>query len=321
MRTLKLLITGGCGFIGSNFIRNMLEKYPDYQITNLDKLTYAGNPDNLKDIVSNPNYTFVKGDICDTDVVSKVIQDVDQVIHFAAESHVDRSIEDGAVFVRTNVLGTNTLLQSALDNDVERFIHVSTDEVYGSIKEGSFSEMDDLKPSSPYSSSKAGSDLLAMSYHTTYDLPVTITRCTNNFGPYQYPEKLIPLFITNLMDNRKVPVYGSGMNVRDWIHVDDHCLGIDFALNNGNAGEVYNIGGGSELTNMDITNRILVALDKDESMIEHVEDRKGHDFRYSLNCNKLNKMGWKPKYDFDSALDSTIQWYVDNRWWWEPLKR
>lgn len=318
---MKLLITGGCGFIGSNFIRNMLEMYPDYQITNLDKLTYAGNPDNLKDIESNPNYTFVKGDICDPDIVSKVMQDVDQVIHFAAESHVDRSIEDGAVFVRTNVLGTNTLLQGALDNDVERFIHVSTDEVYGSIKEGSFSEMDDLKPSSPYSSSKAGSDLLAMSYYTTYDLPVTITRCTNNFGPYQYPEKLIPLFITNLMDNRKVPVYGSGMNVRDWIHVDDHCLGIDFVLNNGNAGEVYNIGGGSELTNLDITHRILAALDKDESMIEYVEDRKGHDFRYSLDCNKLKKMGWKPKYDFDSALDSTIQWYVDNRWWWEPLKR
>lgn len=318
---MKLLITGGCGFIGSNFIRNMLEMYPDYQITNLDKLTYAGNPDNLKDIESNPNYTFVKGDICDTDVVSNIMQDVDQVIHFAAESHVDRSIEDGAVFVRTNVLGTNTLLQGALDNDVERFIHVSTDEVYGSIKEGSFSEMDDLKPSSPYSSSKAGSDLLAMSYYTTYDLPVTITRCTNNFGPYQYPEKLIPLFITNLMDNRKVPVYGSGMNVRDWIHVDDHCLGIDFVLNNGNAGEVYNIGGGSELTNMDITHRILAALDKDESMIDYVEDRKGHDFRYSLDCNKLKKMGWKPKYDFDSALDSTIAWYVDNRWWWEPLKR
>ena len=317
---MKLLITGGCGFIGSNFIRNMLEKYPDYQITNLDKLTYAGNPDNLKDIESDPNYTFVKGDICDTDVVSKVMQDVDQVIHFAAESHVDRSIEDGAVFVRTNVLGTNTLLQGALDNDVERFIHVSTDEVYGSIKEGSFSEMDDLKPSSPYSSSKAGSDLLAMSYYTTYDLPVTITRCTNNFGPYQYPEKLIPLFITNLMDNRKVPVYGSGMNVRDWIHVDDHCSGIDFVLNNGNTGEVYNIGGGSELTNLDITHRILAALDKDESMIEYVEDRKGHDFRYSLDCNKLKKIGWKPKYDFDTALNSTIAWYVNNRWWWEPLK-
>ncbi len=318
---LKLLITGGCGFIGSNFIRNMLEKYPDYQITNLDKLTYAGNPDNLKDIESNSNYTFVKGDICDPDVVSKVMQDVDQVVHFAAESHVDRSIEDGAVFVRTNVLGTNTLLQGALANDVERFIHVSTDEVYGSIKEGSFSEMDDLKPSSPYSSSKAGSDLLAMSYYTTYDLPVTITRCTNNFGPYQYPEKLIPLFITNLMDNRKVPVYGSGMNVRDWIHVDDHCSGIDLVLNNGNVGEVYNIGGGSELTNLDITHRILAALGKDESMIEYVDDRKGHDFRYSLDCNKLKKMGWIPKYDFDTALDSTIQWYVDNRWWWEPLKR
>jgi len=317
---LKLLITGGCGFIGSNFIRNMLEKYPDYQITNLDKLTYAGNPDNLKDIESDPNYIFVKGDICDTDVVSKVMQDVDQVIHFAAESHVDRSIEDGAVFVRTNVLGTNTLLQGALDNDVERFIHVSTDEVYGSIKEGSFSEMDDLKPSSPYSSSKAGSDLLAMSYYTTYDLPVTITRCTNNFGPYQYPEKLIPLFITNLMNNRKVPVYGSGMNVRDWIHVDDHCSGIDFVLNNGNTGEVYNIGGGSELTNLDITHRILAALDKEESMIEYVEDRKGHDFRYSLDCNKLKKMGWKPKYDFDTALYSTIQWYVENLWWWEKLK-
>src|SRR5665648_50393 len=273
MNTLKILITGGCGFIGSNFIRNMLDKYPDHQITNLDKLTYAGNLDNLKDIESNPNYNFVKGDICDFDVVNKVMQDVDQVVHFAAESHVDRSIEDGAVFVRTNVLGTNTLLQGALANDVKRFIHVSTDEVYGSIKDGSFSEMDDLKPSSPYSASKAGSDLLAMSYHTTYGLAVTITRCTNNFGPYQYPEKLIPLFITNLMDNRKVPVYGSGMNVRDWIHVDDHCSGIDFVLNNGNTGEVYNIGGGSELTNLDITHRILEALGKDESMIEYVEDR------------------------------------------------
>jgi len=320
MNTLKILITGGCGFIGSNFIRNMLDKYPDHQITNLDKLTYAGNLDNLKDIESNPNYNFVKGDICDFDVVNKVMQDVDQVVHFAAESHVDRSIEDGAVFVRTNVLGTNTLLQGVLANDVKRFIHVSTDEVYGSIKDGSFSEMDDLKPSSPYSASKAGSDLLAMSYHTTYGLAVTITRCTNNFGPYQYPEKLIPLFITNLMDNRKVPVYGSGMNVRDWIHVDDHCSGIDFVLNNGNTGEVYNIGGGSELTNLDITHRILEALGKDESMIEYVEDRKGHDFRYSLDCTKLKKMGWKPKYDFDSALNSTIAWYMDNRWWWEPLK-
>lgn len=318
---MKILVTGGCGFIGSNFIRNMLKKYPDNQITNLDKLTYAGNPASLKDIESNPNYTFVKGDICDPNLVGKVMQDVDYVVHFAAESHVDRSIKDGAVFVRTNVLGTNTLLQSALANEVERFIHVSTDEVYGSIEEGSFFEIDDLKPSSPYSASKAGSDLLAMSYHTTYDLPVTITRCTNNFGPYQYPEKLIPLFITNLMDDKKVPVYGSGMNIRDWIHVDDHCAGIDFVLNNGKAGEVYNIGGGSELTNMDITHRILTSLGKDESMIKYVEDRKGHDFRYSLNCDKLKKMGWNPKYNFNSALDSTIQWYIDNRWWWESLKR
>ena len=321
MRTLKLLITGGCGFIGSNFIRNMLEKYPDYKITNLDKLTYAGNPDNLKDIESNPNYTFVKGDICDTDVVSKVMQDVDQVIHFAAESHVDRSIKDSSVFVTTNVLGTNTLLSCALEYDIDKFIHVSTDEVYGSIDEGSFIETDPLDPSSPYSSSKAGSDLLAMSYHTTYGLPVSITRCTNNFGPYQYPEKLIPLFITNLMEGEKVPVYGSGLNIRDWIYVDDHCSGIDFVLNNGNCGEVYNIGGGSELTNLEITHMILEMLGKDESMIRHVEDRKGHDLRYSLDCTKLKNMGWKLEFNFDTALKSTVKWYMDNRWWWESLKR
>ena len=318
---MKLLITGGCGFIGSNFIRNMLEKYPDHQITNLDKLTYAGNPDNLKDIESNPNYTFVEGDICNTDVVSKVMQDVDQVIHFAAESHVDRSIKDSSVFVTTNVLGTNTLLSCALEYDVDKFIHVSTDEVYGSIDEGSFTETDPLDPSSPYSSSKAGSDLLAMSYHTTYGLPVSITRCTNNFGPYQYPEKLIPLFITNLVGGEKVPVYGSGLNIRDWIYVDDHCSGIDFVLNNGNSGEVYNIGGGSELTNLEITHRILEMLGKDESMIRYVEDRKGHDLRYSLDCTKLKNMGWKPEFDFDAALKYTVKWYMDNRWWWEPLKQ
>ncbi|WP_244603620.1 dTDP-glucose 4,6-dehydratase [Methanococcoides sp. AM1] len=318
---MKMLITGGCGFIGSNFIRNILKKYPDYHIINLDKLTYAGNSDNLKDIENNPNYTFVKGDICDIDVVSKVMQDVDQVVHFAAESHVDRSIEDGSIFVKTNVLGTNTLLQSALNNNVERFIHISTDEVYGSVKEGSFAETDDLKPSSPYSSSKAGSDLLAMSYHSTYGLPVTITRCTNNFGPYQYPEKLIPLFITNLMEGKQVPIYGTGLNVRDWIHVGDHCSGIDFVRKNGNIGEVYNIGGGSELTNLEITRRILEILGKDETMIRYVEDRKGHDFRYSLDCTKLKKMGWKPEYDFETALSNTIKWYVENRWWWEPLKQ
>ncbi|MEL4304540.1 dTDP-glucose 4,6-dehydratase [Methanococcoides sp. LMO-2] len=318
---MKLLITGGCGFIGSNFIHHIMEKHPEYQIINLDKLTYAGNPSNLKNIEENVNYSFIKGDICDPDIVKDVMQDVDQVIHFAAESHVDRSIEDGSVFVRTNVLGTNTLLDCALKSEVKKFIHVSTDEVYGSIKTGSFREEDNLEPSSPYSASKAGSDLLAMSYHTTYGLPVSITRCTNNFGPYQYPEKLIPLFITNLMEDEKVPVYGTGLNVRDWIHVEDHCSGIDFVRKNGNIGEIYNIGGGSELTNLEITNRILEILGKDESMIRYVEDRKGHDFRYSLDCTKLKKMGWKPEYDFETALSNTVKWYIDNRWWWEPLKR
>lgn len=321
MTQLKLLVTGGCGFIGSNFIRYMLKKYPDYQIVNLDKLTYAGNPANLKDLENNPNYSFVKGDICDPAVVNEVMKKVDQVVHFAAESHVDRSIEDGSVFVRTNVLGTNTLLQSALANKIKKFIHVSTDEVYGSTMEGSFTETDKLNPSSPYSSSKAGSDLLAMSYHTTYGLPVCITRCTNNFGPYQYPEKLIPFFISRLMEGKKVPVYGTGMNVRDWIYVEDHCSAIDFVLHNGSAGEIYNIDGGNELTNLEITHRLLKMLGKDESSIEYVEDRKGHDFRYSLDGSKLEKMGWKPRYDFDTALEKTVSWYVENKWWWEPLKR
>lgn len=318
---MKLLVTGGCGFIGSNFIRYMLKKYPDYQIVNLDKLTYAGNPANLKDIENNPNYSFVKGDICDPVVVNEVIKTADQVVHFAAESHVDRSIEDGSVFVRTNVLGTNTLLQSALANKIKKFIHVSTDEVYGSTMEGSFTETDKLNPSSPYSSSKAGSDLLAMSYYTTYGLPVCITRCTNNFGPYQYPEKLIPFFISRLMEGKKVPVYGTGMNIRDWIYVEDHCSAIDFVLHNGSAGEVYNIDGGNELTNLEITYRLLKMIGKDESSIEYVEDRKGHDFRYSLDGSKLEKMGWKPGYDFDTALEQTVKWYVENKWWWEPLKR
>jgi dTDP-glucose 4,6-dehydratase len=317
---LKLLVTGGCGFIGSNFILYMLKKYPHYRILNLDKLTYAGNPANLKDIENNPNYSFVKGDICDPVVVNEVMKKVDHVVHFAAESHVDRSIEDGSVFVRTNVLGTNTLLQSALSNNIKKFIHVSTDEVYGSIKKGSFTEKDNLNPSSPYSSSKAGSDLLARSYYTTYGLPVCITRCTNNFGPYQYPEKLIPFFISRLMEGKKVPVYGTGLNIRDWIYVEDHCSAIDFVLHNGINGEVYNIDGGNELTNMEITQRLLKMLGKDESSIEYVEDRKGHDFRYSLDGSKLEKMGWKPKYDFDTALEQTVRWYVENRWWWEPLK-
>ena len=318
---MKLLVTGGCGFIGSNFIHYMLEKYPNCQIVNLDKLTYAGNQANLKDLENNPNYSFVKGDICDPVIVNEVMKTADQVIHFAAESHVDRSIDDGSVFVRTNVLGTNTLLQSALANEIKKFVHVSTDEVYGSIKEGSFTETDNLNPSSPYSSSKAGSDLLAMSYYTTYGLPVCITRCTNNFGPYQYPEKLIPFFISRLMEGKKIPVYGTGLNIRDWIYVEDHCSAVDFVLHKGSSGEIYNIDGGNELTNLEITHRLLEMLSKDESSIEYVEDRKGHDFRYSLDGSKLKKMGWKPKYDFETALEQTVRWYIENKWWWEPLKR
>jgi len=298
----------------------MLGKYNDYKIINLDIQTYAGNPDNLKDVENNPNYSFVLGDICDPSVVDKVMQNVDTVVHFAAESHVDRSIEDASAFVRTNVLGTFTLLESARKYKVSRFIHISTDEVYGSRERGSFKEKDRLTPSSPYSSSKAGSDLLAQSYYITHKLPVIITRCTNNFGPYQYPEKLIPLFITNLLENKKVPVYGSGKNVRDWICVVDHCKAVDFVLHNGIPGEIYNIGGGAERSNIDITKKIIKILGKDESMIEYVVDRKGHDFRYSLNCTKLLKLGWVPEHGFNEALESTVRWYVENRWWWEKLK-
>jgi dTDP-glucose 4,6-dehydratase len=320
---MNLLVTGGAGFIGSNFIRHMLGTHPDCTIVNLDFLTYAGNLNNLKDCDTNPRYTFVRGDICDRTLVNAVMekQGIDTVVHFAAESHVDRSIADASVFVKTNVLGTHTLLEAAKRQKVCRFIHISTDEVYGSIREGSFRETDKLTPSSPYSSSKAGSDLLALSYYITYNLPVIVTRCTNNFGPYQYPEKLIPLFVTNLMDGKKVPVFGTGKNIRDWIHVQDHCRAIDFLLNRGSYGEIYNIGGENENTNLEITEKILMLLKKDSSMIEHVQDRPGHDFRYALDCSKLRGLGWKPSQSFDEGLRDTVSWYVQNEWWWRPLKR
>jgi dTDP-glucose 4,6-dehydratase len=298
----------------------MLNKYPDYTIINLDKLTYAGNPDNLNDIEKNSKYSFVHGDICDRAIVDKVMREINHLVHFAAESHVDRSIMDSSSFVKTNVMGTCVLLDSALKNKIKKFIHISTDEVYGSRVEGSFKETDILTPSSPYSSSKAGSDLLARSYYLTHQLPVIITRCTNNFGPYQYPEKLIPLFITNLLKNRKVPLYGTGKNVRDWIYVHDHCKAVDFLLHKGNIGEIYNIGGGQEKTNLEITKLILEILEKDTSMIEYVKDRPGHDLRYSLDCSKLRKLGWAPEHDFTDALSSTVRWYVENKWWWEKLK-
>jgi dTDP-glucose 4,6-dehydratase len=320
---MRLLVTGGLGFIGSNFIRQMLEEHPGDSIVNLDKITYAGNPENLKDIAGDPRYTFVRGDICDAEIVGSVFREypIDAVVHFAAESHVDRSIEDASVFVRTNVLGTHVLLEAALNHGVKRFVHVSTDEVYGSIKTGSFRETDNLNPSSPYSASKAASDLLARSYYITHNLPVIVTRCTNNFGPYQYPEKLIPLFVTNLIEGKKVPVYGTGQNVRDWIYVLDHCRAVDFVLRHGEPGEIYNIGGGAEKTNLEITEGILRALGKDESMIEYVRDRPGHDWRYSLDSSKLRAMGWKPEFDFETALQATVRWYTENEWWWRPLKR
>ena len=319
---MTMLVTGGAGFIGSNFIRHMLAEHPDTPIVNLDALTYAGNPESLRDVADNPNYTFIHGDICDPGAVAAVFRDhpIETVVHFAAESHVDRSIADGSTFVRTNVLGTFTLLDYALKHGVRRFIHVSTDEVYGSTPEGSFVETDNLNPSSPYSSSKAGSDLLARSFFITHGLPVIVTRCTNNYGPYQFPEKLIPLFATNLLEGKKVPVYGSGKNIRDWLYVLDHCRAIDFVLRHGEPGEVYNIGGGAEKTNLEITAKILELLGKDESMIEHVPDRKGHDFRYSLDFGKLRDLGWKPAYSFDDALAATVAWYAENDWWWRPLK-
>ena len=318
---MKMLVTGGLGFIGSNFIRYILSRYPECALVNLDLMTYAGNPANLKDIEDDPRYSFVRGDICDRECVTDVLErhQVDTIIHFAAESHVDRSISDAPVFVRTNVLGTHVLLEAARIQGIQRFIHVSTDEVYGSIPVGSFAETDGLNPSSPYSASKAGSDLLARSYYLTFGLPVIVTRCTNNFGPYQYPEKLIPLFVTNLFEGRTVPVYGTGRNVRDWIYVIDHCRAIDCILTRGKPGEIYNIGSGNELTNLEITHRLLELTGRDTSQITFVQDRPGHDWRYSLDASKLRSMGWTPEYDFEAGLRETVAWYRENGWWWKPL--
>jgi dTDP-glucose 4,6-dehydratase len=319
---MSILVTGGCGFIGSNFIRYLLGKQQSATIFNLDKLTYAGNPANLRDISSDGRYRFIHGDICDPVLVKDLLQreKIRTIIHFAAESHVDRSISDASDFIRTNVLGTFTLLDAALSAHVDRFIHISTDEVYGSTRKGSFRETDPLNPSSPYSSSKASSDLIARSYCITHGLPVLITRCTNNYGPYQYPEKLIPLFVTNLLEGKKIPVYGTGKNVRDWIHVLDHCRAIDCVLDQGTPGEIYNIGSDNEQSNIDITRMILNALGKDESCIEYVKDRPGHDFRYSLDSSKLRSLGWKPEYSFEQGLRDTVEWYTANEWWWHPLK-
>ena len=317
----KLLITGGCGFIGSNFIRHMLARYGDYNIVNLDKLTYCGNPDNLKDIENDKRYKFVKGDIADSKLVNNLVKDSDVVINFAAETHVDRSIADPDCFVKTNLFGTHTLLEAAKRHGIELLIQISTDECYGSISKGSFKEDNLLKPNSPYSATKAGADLLVRSYFVTYKLPVIITRSSNNFGPYQYPEKVIPLFITNLFEEKKVPVYADGMNVRDWLFVMDNCEAIDVVMHKGKAGEVYNIGGGTEITNLELAKSLLELTGRDQSYIKYVEDRPGHDKRYALDITKLKGLGWSPKHEFKYALKATVEWYRNNDSWWRKLKK
>ena len=322
---MRMLVTGGAGFIGSSYVRHLLGgQYPAYagaEVVVLDKLTYAGNEANLAPVADHPNFWFVKGDICDPLLVGGLMTGIDVVVHFAAESHVDRSITGAADFVLTNVLGTQVLLQAALEAGVRRFVHVSTDEVYGSIEEGSWREEHPLLPNSPYSAAKAGGELLARAYFRTHGLPVSVTRCSNNYGPYQFPEKVIPLFVTNLMDGRKVPLYGDGRNVRDWLHVDDHCRGIQLVAERGRPGEVYNIGGGTELDNRELTARLLAAMGADWSSVEPVPDRKGHDRRYSVDITKISReLGYRPLVAFDDGLAATIQWYRDNRAWWEPLR-
>ncbi len=318
MRTY--LVTGGAGFIGSNFIRDVLNKYKDVVVINLDKLTYAGNLENLKDVEHDPRYRFVKGDICDAAIVEPLIQEADVVVNFAAESHVDRSIGSPDDFIKTDIFGAFVLLEAARKHHIDRFVQISTDEVYGSIEKGSFTEADTLLPSSPYSASKTGADRLAFSYFVTYGLPVVITRCSNNYGPYHYPEKLIPLFITNAIENKTLPIYGDGLNVRDWIFVEDHCDAIDFVLQNGELGEVYNIGGDNEKTNLEITDYILKKLEKPDTLKTYVTDRPGHDRRYSLDCSKLRQLGWQPQHTFEDAMDKTIYWYIENKAWWQKIK-
>lgn len=315
---MRIFVTGGAGFIGSNFVRHLVESSDD-RVTVFDALTYAGNRANLVDLEDGERVVFVEGDICDREAVADAMAGHDAVVHFAAESHVDRSLLDPDVFVRTNCMGTNVLCDIAVRTGVDRFVHISTDEVYGSIDEGSFAESDRLDPRSPYSASKAGSDHIALAYHETHGLPVVVTRSSNQFGPYQFPEKLIPFFTTNLMRGNQVPLYGDGMNVRDWMFVRDNCDAVDLVLRRGEVGTVYNIGAGNELTNRYVTDRILDAMGKDESSIAYVEDRLGHDRRYSIRTDRIAALGWRPAHSFDDALDETLRFYRDNEDWWRPL--
>ncbi|WML41204.1 dTDP-glucose 4,6-dehydratase [Neobacillus sp. OS1-2] len=320
---MKLLITGGAGFIGSNFVRYMVNKYPNYQIVNLDLLTYAGNLENLKDIENAPNYKFVRGDIADREFVQGLFkkEKFDYVINFAAESHVDRSITDPGIFVQTNIQGTLALLDAAKTYNVTKYLQVSTDEVYGTLGEtGYFTEETPLAANSPYSASKASADLLVRAYHETFDLPVNITRCSNNYGPYHFPEKLIPLMIINALNDKELPIYGDGLNIRDWLHVEDHCQAIDLVLHKGRNGEVYNVGGNNERTNIDIVKTILKHLNKPESLMKFVQDRPGHDRRYAIDATKLRtELGWSPKYNFETGIEQTINWYLNNQEWWENI--
>jgi len=318
----KILVTGGAGFIGANFVRYMLKNYLDYEIINLDALTYCGNLKNLSGIENNPNYSFIKGNINDKNLIHEIVSDVDYIINFAAESHVDRSIEDPEIFIKSNILGTQVLLDAAKEFGITKFLQISTDEVYGSLgEEGYFREDTHLAANSPYSASKAGADLMVRAYHKTFDLPVNITRCSNNYGPYQFPEKLIPLMISNALEDKELPVYGDGLNVRDWLHVYDHCTAIDLVLHKGKIGEVYNIGGNNEKPNIEIVKLILKNLNKPETLIKYVKDRLGHDRRYAIDSTKIQtELGWKPKYTFESGISETINWYLHNQKWLENVK-
>ena len=318
---VKVLVTGGAGFIGSNFVRYALAAHDDWQVTTLDKLTYAGRLENLQSLEDHPRHRFVKGDVADAAVAGPLVRESEIVVHFAAETHVDRSIQNADAFIKTDVYGTFVLLEAARDNRaLRRFVQISTDEVYGNVPTGSSKETDELRPRNPYSASKAGADRLAYSYWATYQVPVIITRASNNYGPFQFPEKIIPLFITNLLDDIPVPLYGDGQNERDWLHVDDHCRGVDLLIDKGVDGEVYNIGGGNQVKNVDLTHRILQLLGKPRSFIKPVADRLGHDRRYSLDTSKLEALGWQPRERFDEGLAKAVNWYRENEWWWRPIK-
>jgi dTDP-glucose 4,6-dehydratase len=318
---MKILVTGGAGFIGSNFVRWAHREHADWQITTLDKLSYAGRMENLQEVLDSPRHRFVKGDVTDSEVAAPLVRESDVVVHFAAETHVDRSILAAGEFIQTDVYGTFVLLEAARQAPaLRRFVQISTDEVYGSVPEGHSRETDELRPRNPYSASKAGADRLAYSYFATYDVPVLVTRASNNYGPHQFPEKIIPLFITNAIDRQPLPLYGDGLNVRDWLHVDDHCRAIDLLLRDGVSGEVYNIGGGHEVPNVDLTRHILRLTDRPESLITPVADRPGHDRRYALDTAKLRRLGWRPQVPFDDGLAATVEWYRRNEWWWRPIK-